>query len=126
MARLAARHRTKNELAKIESIHRQFVEAAADDVPLYKENNLDWHLAVARASANEPLIALMEAISRPARDAMDQQHVTTAELRMEAVKAHTAVLDAIRSRNEERAFRAMDRHVRAYRDIATKYVTDNV
>jgi GntR family transcriptional regulator, transcriptional repressor for pyruvate dehydrogenase complex len=118
LARLAARHRTKAQLEEISSLHERFV-TSVDEVTSYKRINLEWHLAVARTSGNEPLIALMEAISTPIRDAQDYQHVTTPELRAAAVKAHAAILKAIRDKDEEAAFKRMERHVTAYRDVAT-------
>ena len=125
LARLAAMRRTPAQLEEITGIHRQFV-ASVDDVPLYKRINLEWHLAIARASGNEPLTALMEAISTPIRDAMDYQHVTTPDLRQGAVKAHTVILKAIADQNGDAAFARMDRHVSAYRDIAMRAVADQV
>jgi DNA-binding FadR family transcriptional regulator len=119
LARLAAKHRTPTQLDEMTKIHETFV-ASVDDVPRYKNINLDWHLAVARASANEPLTALMEAVSMPIRDAMDYRHVTTSELRQAAVRAHTVILKAIADQDGEAAFKRMDRHVSAYRDIATR------
>jgi DNA-binding FadR family transcriptional regulator len=118
LARLAARRRTEAQLAEMEALHEQFV-LSVNDVVRYKSFNLDWHLSIARASGNEPLIALMEAISAAIRDAMDYQHVTTPELRAIVVKAHTAILKAIREQDEDAAFKRMDRHVSEYRDIAT-------
>jgi GntR family transcriptional regulator, transcriptional repressor for pyruvate dehydrogenase complex len=61
----------------------------------------------------------MEAITMPIRDAMDYQHVTTPEMRAKAVRAHTVILEAIRDQDEETAARRMERHVTAYRDVAT-------
>ncbi len=119
LAGLAAKRRTAEQLQEIIDIHEQFV-ASVDDVPSYKRINLDWHLAVARASGNEPMMALMEAVSSPIRDAMDYQHVTTSDLRAGAVKAHTAVLKAIVEQDAEAAAKRMYRHVAAYRDIATQ------
>ena len=119
LASLAAKRRTAEQLAEIEAIHAQFV-ASVDNVTDYKRINLDWHLAVARASGNEPLTALMEAISAPIRDAMNYQHVTTPEIRALAVKAHTAIVKAIREQDAEAASKRMDRHVSGYRDIATR------
>lgn len=120
LARLAAKHRTADQLAEISALHEKFV-ASVDNVALYKRLNLDWHLAIARTSGNEPLMALMEAISTPIRDAMDYQHVTTPELRAGAVKAHTVVMKAIRDQDADAAFKRMYRHVAAYRDIAISY-----
>ena len=118
LARLAAQRRTRGQLAEMEKLHEQFI-ASVDDVVRYKNVNLDWHLAIARASANEPLIALMEAISTSMRRAMDYRHVTTAEIRAIVVKAHTAIMQAIRAQDGDAAFQRMDRHVSGYRDVAT-------
>lgn len=117
LARLAARHRTPQQLDEIRSIHQNFM-ASIDDVPSYKKINLDWHLAIARASGNEPLTALMEAVAMPIRDAQDYQHVTTPDLRQAAVRAHTVILKAIEEQDEQAAFKRMERHVSAYRDVA--------
>ncbi|SMH30784.1 FadR/GntR family transcriptional regulator [Mesorhizobium australicum] len=117
LAELAAENRTEAQLAEMEALHEQFV-AVVDDVPRYKSVNLQWHLAIARASGNEPLVALMEAIAMPIKDAQDYQHVTTPELRRTAVAAHTKILDAIRRRDAKSAFRRMHRHVAAYHEIA--------
>ncbi|WP_232419292.1 FCD domain-containing protein [Paracoccus sp. N5] len=117
LARLAARNHTAGQLEEMTALHEKFV-ASVDDVRAYKAINLDWHLSVCRASGNEALIALMEAISTPVREAMDYQHVTTAELRRVVVKAHASILDAIRNRAEDQAERRMLRHVAGYRDIA--------
>ena len=53
-------------------------------------------------------------------NAMDYQHVTTPELRSVAVKAHTVILKAIVEQDEEAAFKRMNRHLSAYRDIAAR------
>ena len=82
--------------------------------------NLDWRLAIARASGNEPLTALMEAISTPIRDAQDYRRVTTPDLRAAAVKAHAVILKAIADQDGDAAFEPMERHVTAYREVATK------
>ncbi|GHF67271.1 FadR/GntR family transcriptional regulator [Seohaeicola zhoushanensis] len=117
LAALCAKNRTEEQLAEIEELHVKFSNSA-DNVVHYKAVNLDWHLAIARSSGNEPLIALMEAISKPIRDAMDYQHVTTPELRRTAIAAHTKILEAIRSQDAASAFRRMERHVSGYQAIA--------
>lgn len=122
LAGLAARHRTPEQLREIEEIHAEFVNSV-ENVQAYKSINLDWHLAVARASQNEPLTALMEAVSRPVRDAMDYQHVTTIDLRHSAIAAHGKIMEALRSQDSATAARRMERHVSAYREVA---VTEGV
>ncbi len=117
LAELAALNRTDAQLAEMEALHVEF-SSSAGDVRRYKDVNLDWHLAVARASGNEPLIAFIEAISNPIRDAMDYNHVTTPELRQTAIAAHSKILEAIRAKDAKAAYRRMQGHVGGYYDIA--------
>lgn len=119
LARLAALNRTGEQLEELDRIHEAFV-ASVTDVTHYKAINLDWHLAIARASHNEPLMALIEAITTPIREAMDYQDVTTPEIRALAVKSHTAIMQAIRDQDGDAAFNRMNRHVSAYRDISAE------
>lgn len=116
LAKLAARNRTDAELEQLRDLHVQF-EQSVDDVKLYRQVNLTWHLAVAAASRNEPLTALMEAISTPLLEATGYEVVTTPETRREAVKAHAAVIRAIERRDEDAAARAMEKHLSAYTSI---------
>lgn len=124
LARLAALNRTKAQLDEMMSLHEQFVQSI-DDVMRYKRINLDWHLAIARASQNEPLMALIEAITTPIREAMDYRDVTTPEIRASAIKSHTGIMQAIKDQDGEAAFNRMNRHVSAYRDISAERLGDN-
>lgn len=117
LARLAATKRTERELDEMTALHEEFVRHR-DDIPRYKQINLEWHLAVARASRNEPLVALMEAIAQPIQLAAGYQQVTTDAIRVEAVEAHARILRAIREKDAKAAQRYMDRHLSAYSEIA--------
>lgn len=119
LAALAARNRSEHDLAEIQALHARF-EQSVDDVASYKRINLDWHLAVARASGNEVLIALMEAVSQPIFDAAAYQEVTTPEIRRAAIKAHSAILKAIEAGDEAAAASRMERHLTAYADVARR------
>lgn len=119
LARRAAELRTAAELAGMEALHAAFV-ASVGNVESYRRLNLEWHLAVARASRNEPLVALMEAISTPIVDAAQDRHVTTPEIRRAAVKVHGAIMQAIRDQDPRAAFDRMARHLGAYSDIARR------
>lgn len=116
LARLTARNRNEAELRRLRELHQAF-EASVDSVQRYRRVNFDWHLAVAAASRNEPLIALMEAIATPVYEATGYEVVTTPESRREAVKAHNAVMRAIERRDEEAAARAMEKHLTSYSAI---------
>jgi DNA-binding FadR family transcriptional regulator len=119
LAGRAAENRTDEDLARIRELHEQFARST-DDVPAYKRINLDWHLAVARASGNEVLIVLMEAISQPIYDAADYKEVTTQRIREETVKAHAAIVEAIERRDAVAATNRMQRHLSAYLEVANR------
>jgi DNA-binding FadR family transcriptional regulator len=117
LASLAARKRTEAQLAEMKAIHEQFA-ASVNDIASYKKLNLDWHLAVARASGNEPLIAFMEAIAQPILAASSYHQVTTDAARQEAVRTHAWILRAIERQDDKAAFSRMERHVSAYSALA--------
>lgn len=119
MAGLTATNRTEQELKEMQDLHERFT-AARDDVALYKRINLDWHLAIARASGNEVLIALMEAVAQPIYEAAAYQRVTTEDARAETVKAHGAILRAIERKDAKLAYSRMEKHLSAYADLARK------
>jgi GntR family transcriptional regulator, transcriptional repressor for pyruvate dehydrogenase complex len=119
LAGRAAENRTEEDLARIRDLHAQFTRST-NDVLAYKRINLDWHLAVARASGNEVLIVLMEAISQPIYDAADYKEVTTKRIRDETVKAHAAIVDAIEIRDAAAAVSRMQRHLSAYIEVANQ------
>jgi GntR family transcriptional regulator, transcriptional repressor for pyruvate dehydrogenase complex len=123
LASLAAQKRTEAQLTEMRSIHEQFA-ASVDDIATYKKVNLDWHLAVARASGNEPLIAFMEAISQPILAASSYHRVTTDEARHEAVRTHAWILRAIERQDAKSAFSRMERHVSAYSSLAREALVD--
>lgn len=122
MAGLAATNRTEQELQQIQTLHQQLV-AAPDDAVLYKRLNLDWHLAIARASANEVLIALMEAVAQSVDDAAADQRLTHATERAETIKAHGAILRAIERKDAELACSRMEKHLSAYAALAFRAKT---
>jgi DNA-binding FadR family transcriptional regulator len=113
LARLAAQRRTSEELAELRELHKQFA-ASTDDLPRYRRINFEWHLAIARASRNEPLIALMEAISKPVLDATGFEKFTTPKTRNDAVKAHAAIIEAIAAQDADAAETAMQNHLLSY------------
>jgi DNA-binding FadR family transcriptional regulator len=125
LASLAAQNRTEAQLAEMKRLHEQFA-ASVNDVPTYKKSNLEWHLAVARASGNELLIAFMEAIAQPILAATSYQSVTTDTARQEAVRTHAWILRAIERQDAKAAFSRMERHVSAYSELVREGLDDSV
>lgn len=117
LAGLAATNRNDRELKEMQRLHERFT-VSQNDVAVYKRINLDWHLAVVRASGNEVLIALMEAVAHPIYESTAYQEVTTPDARAETVKAHGAILRAIERKDAKLAYSRMEKHLTAYAEHA--------
>jgi DNA-binding FadR family transcriptional regulator len=115
----AARHRTDADIADL-AAKTEAVEANVSDLRRYLDANLDWHMAVVRASHNELLIAVMEVLANAIHQATEIEAFNSDELRRETLKIHRAILDAIIAQDAEAARRRMTRHVSAAREIALR------
>lgn len=114
-ARLAAEHRTAEDLAALDAAN----EAIADDsgtLAAFLQANVDWHVAVATASHNELLTGFMTALSRAIYTATENERFVDAEVRRVATRAHRSITDAIRAQDPAAAVRRMTRHVHGYAD----------
>jgi len=119
LARLCAINRTEQELEKLHALHRDFMETLTD-VKRYRSLNFEWHRSIALASRNDPLIALMEAISAPILAASGFERATSPRTRHNAVSAHQEILGAIERRDAEAAAKAMEWHLSAYTGIVDR------
>lgn len=114
-ARLAALHRSEADLARLDALGAEMAEAhAAGDVPRFLRLNIDWHLAVVRASRNELLIAFISALAQGIHSATDLDNFNSDEVRAATLAIHDRVAAAIRAGDADAAERRMRRHVRAY------------
>ena len=116
-AALAAESRTEADLATLDECGAE-LRANIDDLTLYLQLNLRWHLAVVDATHNDLLIAVMSALSSAVYDGTEIEHVNSLPVRHEVATAHDAVVEAIRAGDADAARRRMHRHVRAFRDRA--------
>jgi DNA-binding FadR family transcriptional regulator len=119
LARLAAINRTEEELASMEELNKSFSEARYELVK-YRRLNYRWHLAIAQASRNEPLAALMEAILTIGLEATAYETVTTYENRLTAIAAHERVMEMLRSGDGDAAASAMEAHLTDYSRIVKR------
>ena len=114
-ARFAAAHRTEQDLANMQACHARLEQASAvSDLPAYVRANLDWHVAVVKASHNELLIAFISAVSQAVYVATDIDGFNSVGIRNAVIRAHRQVMEAIREGDADAAARRMDRHVGAY------------
>lgn len=112
-ARLAALHRTEQDLAKLNECHQRLVQQI-DDVAAFLRANLDWHVSVVLAGHNELLSAFVGAFAQTVYQATDLQEFSPPEIRKTVARAHQSVMDAIQAGDADAAWRRMARHVGAY------------
>ena len=122
-ARLAAIHRSDDDLAEMMRIH-DLLALVSDDVAEHVRLNLMWHRAIMRASGNELLIAFFDAIADSVQAATESQSLNSADVRREVVRAHGRVLAAIVAKDADAAFRRMQRHVGAYSSLVKALADD--
>jgi DNA-binding FadR family transcriptional regulator len=124
-ARFAAQHRTEHDLLRMEACHQDLQSASRkDDLQAYIRANLDWHVAVVRASHNELLIAFISSVSESVHKATDLDGINPVETRNAVIHAHRRVMDAIRAGDGVAAERRMTRHVSAYIEHVRANTTD--
>ncbi|MBZ5738389.1 FadR/GntR family transcriptional regulator [Nocardioides mangrovi] len=111
-ARLAALHRTDDDLAALDRAN----DSIARDGSLgeFLQANVDWHVAVAVASHNELLNGFMLALSRAIYTSTDNQGFVDSAVRQTTAQAHKSITEAIRAGDPEAAVRRMQRHVHGY------------
>jgi DNA-binding FadR family transcriptional regulator len=111
-AYLAAQNRTEEDLAELMRL-TETVEDAYADLPRYLTENVKWHRAIAAASHNELLRAVMVAISSLVYKASAIDNLATEDVRRVVLKVHRRILDAIAARDADAARRRMARHLAA-------------
>lgn len=114
-ARLAAQHRTDEDLAALEAANDALVASlSAATIDPFLQANVDWHIAVAVAGHNELLIGLMMALSKAIYAATENEQFVDEKVRATAVRAHETITRAIRDRDPDAADRRMTRHVHSH------------
>lgn len=118
-ARLAALHRTDDDLGMLDEKAARLAEAA--DVPAFLQCNADWHVAIATASHNEIIEAVVSSLSRVILRSTDIDELNSAATMASTLKAHARILAAIRAGDADRAAAAMTKHVHTYRELVETY-----
>lgn len=114
LARLAAEHRSPEDVARLRELNAEMA-GAFDDRNRFATINIAWHNAVATASRNDLLAAFLYSISYDVVVSTVSEEYDTPSLRQEVVKAHERIIVAIEDGDGDAAFRRMERHVRATR-----------
>lgn len=118
LARLAAERCTSAGLEEIQSLHHALITAAGD-FEKFSQLNIKWHNAIARASGNELLAAVLFSVSYGVAVATTVKEYDTAETRAQVIHIHGLINQAIESRNPDLAERRMRQHIQATRAITS-------
>lgn len=119
-AQLAARHRTDEDLARLDAANNS-IAAAGDKLDAFLQANVDWHIAVASASHNELMSGLMISLSRAIYAATENEGFIDQKVRDITVRAHRSVTKAIRDKDADAAHRRMGRHVHSYAESIREF-----
>lgn len=124
-ARLAALHRTDEDLARLEAAAAAQA-AAVTDIPTFLECNVEWHLAVGAASHNEIIETIVTSLSRVLLRSTDVDSFNNDRTMAATLKAHDRILKAIRAGDGDKAELAMGKHVHTYRTMLETVVPEDV
>ncbi len=123
IARLAAVNRTPEDIVRLAETQTRLKESMKDR-RAYLEANIDWHMAIADSSHNEPLIGFMAAISDVIHSSTKSEPFDTDDIRQLTIAAHERIQAAIIAGDWQAAERRMARHVRAYGDRMRQNASD--
>jgi len=112
LARWAAERRSDENLQELKVLHEELV-AAVGNFQEFSLVNVEWHNAVARASGNELLAALLYSISHGVFVATSSEEYDTAETRKQVIRIHARINDAIEAGNGDLAEKSMRQHMAA-------------
>ncbi len=108
-AALAAQLATPEELAAVELLVEEM--AGLDDIDAFVENDLRFHRAVALASRNDVVVALLDNLSSRATRARVWRGLTQPRARERSGEEHRAIYDALAARRGDIASAAMTTHI---------------
>jgi DNA-binding GntR family transcriptional regulator len=133
--RLAALHRTEDDLKKIVTAQRAFEEAArtsirkSDSVPMIEANH-DFHMVIARAGKNSYFTAFYRRLLDEGRRMLHfhfEYQALDPELSVEKMAAdHTAMVKAIKAKDAETAEQLAHAHATQFKGQFMQYLDRNV
>ena len=110
-AALSASRATAQDVVELGRLLAEFREAVKTNTTTH-QLDVEFHLAVARASHNDVYPAVLEAVNEPLRNARAMTDAVSGA-REVAVLGHTEIYEAIRARDVERSRATMTSHILA-------------
>ena len=126
VAYLAARNRTAEDLATLKAISKRIDQAAIDDVPVFLQENVHWHSALAAASHNDLLRAVTASISAQMFEASRLDKFASPDVRGLVTHAHRRILQAIEAQDAVAARARAERDLQAYGVLLEAAVRDTI
>ncbi len=127
-ARLAALRRSEAQMQAIDATHARFA-ASADEGRINAEEDLAFHRAIADAASNEFFVSVLdsthEAMSGFMRLTISLTRSGSARRAQKVLEEHTAIVEAIRARDGDRARVAMQFHLDQARQRLINRERDN-
>jgi DNA-binding FadR family transcriptional regulator len=121
VTRLASDNRTEHDLETLASINDRIANAATREERI--EANADWHIALGRASHNELLAAIMNAVSQAVYGITSTDAYDVPGIRELTVDSHESIRKALEERDADAAERRIRRHIlgsAAFAEVAEK------
>ncbi len=109
IAGLAAERRTAEDIQQLEDIVRE-MPRAVEDRERFVRNDIEFHLALARATHNELFLLLLNSITDIMITVRQMGYMVPGS-RAQACHDHTAIFEQVRQRNGEGARQAMSAHL---------------
>jgi len=120
LARIAADKRTDEDIETLRAINATITETGMSDRKALVQLNLDWHVALFRASHNDLMAAIATGLSQTQHAAGvmgvygEQMHVNA------MISMHDKILAAVIERDADAAYRRTLRHLKGYADTLAK------
>jgi DNA-binding FadR family transcriptional regulator len=112
MAHLAAQRRSDDDLRDLKALHDELV-GSVNNLQKFSLVNVKWHNAVAKASGNELLAAVLYSISHGVHVSTTTEEYDTPDTRRDVINIHGRINEAIEAGNPELAERRMRQHIGA-------------
>ena len=110
--KLAALRRSEDDLVNMENALADYSEKVVRGENALQEDLL-FHLAIAKASGNPTLNTFMLKITPEIINNFEKHHVCDKDTAFKGIQEHKAIIDAIRERNPDAAKNAMKIHFKA-------------
>lgn len=113
-ASLAAMNRTDEDLTILENILSEMKRAEGNG-ELGEKADMEFHMAIVKATKNEMLYRLMETISETVKESMKEARyffLYSDHRKMEQLyEEHVAIFNAIKGQDSTRAYKSMLKHI---------------